>query len=269
MSQNIDRILLFIPCYNCADQIGRVIAKVDAAAIPSVDHVLVVDNRSQDLTFTRAQEALKASGIARWTVHLNAQNYSLGGSHKVALAYARREGYSHVIVLHGDDQADPYDLVAPLRAGLHRTHDALLGSRFMRRSSLHGYGLVRILGNHVFNALFTLATGRVIRDIGSGLNVFGPRILREADEREASDDLTFSCDFLITLVKRKRTIRFVPISWREEDQISNARLMSQSVRILKILVAYVLRWSPPAGIGQNRDESYYTYETLDTGESRA
>lgn len=268
MADGRARILVLIPCYRCADQIGRVVARLDAAALPDITHVLVIDNRSPDATVTRARDALAESRLPAWTVLVNDRNVSLGGSHKAGFAFARRHGYTHVLVIHGDDQASPENFRAPLVAGLHHRHDAILGGRFMPGSRLAGYGRFRILGNHVFNALFRLATRRPIQDLGSGLNLYGPRILAAEDERPAADDLTFHCDLLITLIERGRDLHYVPVDWREDDQVSNAKLVRQSWRILKILVAHAAGRSPPRGPGQNAPAASYTGRIAAEGRHR-
>ena len=258
MATGTGQILLFIPCYRCADQIGRVIERLDRAGLPGIARVLVVDNGSPDDTVANAARALAASTFADWQVVVNDRNVSLGGSHKVAFAHAREQGFSHVLIVHGDDQAEPENFRGPLEEGMHLRHDAVLGSRFMAGSRLTGYGRFRIFGNHVFNALFRLATRRPILDLGSGLNIYGPTILAAEDERPACDDLTFHCDLLITMIERGRDLRYVPVDWREDDQVSNAKLVRQSWRILKILAAHALGREAPAGPGKHAPATRYT-----------
>lgn len=258
MAPSTGTILLFIPCYRCADQIGRVIDRLADADLPGIGRVLVVDNGSPDDTVLKAKTALERSRFEDWQVVVNDRNVSLGGSHKVAFAHAREHGFTHVLIVHGDDQAEPKNFRTPLDAGLHLRHDAVLGSRFMATSTLTGYGRFRIFGNHVFNALFRLATRRPILDLGSGLNIYGPAVLQAEDERSACDDLTFHCDLLITMIERGRDLHYVPVDWREDDQVSNAKLVRQSWQILKILGAHALGQPAPAGPGKNAPAERYT-----------
>ena len=224
--------------YRCANQIGRVLDKVYRHAAHVIDAVLVVDNRSPDNSREAAAAAIGSNPAVPTALVINDENYSLGGSHKVAFKYALEHGFSHVVVLHGDDQADIGDFVPLLAAGRHRTCDAVLGSRFLPQSRLRGYGWFRIFGNTAFNALFTITTRTIINDIGSGLNIFGPKVLAEGDYINAADDLTFHCFFLLTMVARKRSLMWQPISWGEEDQISNARIFKQSKTILWLLIRF-------------------------------
>lgn len=233
-----DRILLFIPCYNCAPQIGRVLARLQDVDPALIDEVLVLDNRSADDTIDRAKHAAASLTQFSVTIARNRANYGLGGSHKAAFAYAERGGFSHVAVLHGDDQGALSDLLPLIADGAHHRHDALLGARFGPGARLQGYSLIRTLGNRAFNLLFSIASGRRVSDLGSGLNLFSHAIFTDPAITRASDDLRFNVYLLLHLIDRRRDICFFPISWREADQVSNVRLVSQALRTLGVAWSY-------------------------------
>jgi dolichol-phosphate mannosyltransferase len=168
----------------------------------------------------------------RVTVARNRENYNLGGSHKAVFAYAAAGGFTHVVVLHGDDQGHIADVLPLLASGAHRDRDACLGSRFMTGSRTEGYALVRRIGNRVFNLVFSLALRRRITDLGSGLNVFGQAVFPRDVTMRLPDDLYFNPYLLAAMVERGMKISFFPISWREEDQVSNVHMASQAVKTL-------------------------------------
>lgn len=236
-----DRILVFIPCYNCERQIGRVLEQLRSVPAGLFEEVLVVDNGSRDGTVQAAVEALPAVSARRASVVRNDDNYNLGGSHKAAFGYAERGGFTHVVVLHGDDQGSIADLLPLLREGVHRRYDACLGSRFMRGARLDGYSRFRTFGNRVFNGLFTVASRRRVLDLGSGLNVFARSVFADPMNRKYPDDLRFNVYLLLGLVDRARSFTFFPISWREDDQVSNVRIVSQALKTLTIAREYVLQ----------------------------
>lgn len=228
------RILIFVPAYNCEKQIPRVAAQLDAPWVREhFEQAIIVDNVSKDSSFDVAQaEAARRPGFLR--AFRNADNRGLGGSHKTAFAYAREKGYNWVLVLHGDDQGSIEDFrhVVENKVMLDQ-HDCILGSRFMTQSRTPGYSKFRIFGNHVMNMIYTICLGRRVMDLGSGLNLFRVAALPPFLNR-APDDLTFNCVLLATLIKWNARIRFEPISWREDDQVSNVKLVRQSIRTVII-----------------------------------
>jgi dolichol-phosphate mannosyltransferase len=236
-----DRILLFIPCFNCAPQVGRVLRQLQGAVGPQMAEVLVLDNGSADGTVDAAIETCRTIASPPIIVARNQDNYHLGGSHKAAFAYAEAGGFSHVIVLHGDDQGRLDDIAGILERGAHHRHAACLGARFMRGSRVAGYSRFRHLGNLGFNLLFSSIAGRRIRDLGSGLNLFGRAVFTDPAVLRASDDLRFNIYLLLSLIDRRLPFTYFPISWREEDQTSNVRLYGQALRTLGIAWAYCVR----------------------------
>jgi glycosyltransferase involved in cell wall biosynthesis len=226
--------------YNCANQIGRVVSQVERAVAAGVDlAVLLIDNRSRDDTLEMARTALARAALPEAWLLQNNDNYGLGGSHKVAFGFARDHGFDHLIVLHGDDQGSLADILPLLAAGEHVLTDALLGARFQPGARLQGYSRLRTVANHVFNAIFSIVAGRRLYDLGSGLNLFRTAIFDDGFHWRYADDLTFNYYLILGLVHHGRTIGFFPISWREDDQVSNAKLTSQGLRMLRLLAGRI------------------------------
>ena len=106
-----ERILLFIPAYNCEEQIVRVLSQLDSEVLSCIDEVIVVNNQSSDgteeavLGFKREHEDIPLK------LFRNNENYGLGGSHKVAFNYCIEKGFDAVVVLHGDDQGNIHDFL--------------------------------------------------------------------------------------------------------------------------------------------------------------
>lgn len=230
------RLLVFIPMYNCAPQIPRVLAQLDDPAVRRwVDGVLCVDNRSGDGTVAAAEAALAGLKGPSRVLLRNDDNYGLGGSHKVAIDHARRHGYEFMVVLHGDDQGSITDLIAALEAGHHETADFLMGARFMPGSRLTGYSALRTAANRAFNLIFSVVSGTRLHDLGSGLNLMRVSAFDDDFHRTFADDLTFNYYLILAVAARNARLRFFPLEWREDDQISNARLGRMGVQILGLL----------------------------------
>ena len=83
------KILVFIPMYNCENQIGRVIDQFTDEVKNYINEVIIINNRSTDNGEKIVLEKLKKQTIDLPIKLLrNNENYGLGGSHKVAFKYA-------------------------------------------------------------------------------------------------------------------------------------------------------------------------------------
>ena len=235
-----DKILLFIPAYNCEKQIARVLETFTSEVVQYLTEVIVVNNRSSDHTEKVVREFLQNHSELPLTLLRNNENYGLGGSHKVAFAYAIDKKFDYVIVLHGDDQGSILDVLPVLKSGDYRNYDCCLGARFQRGARLQGYSRFRTFGNHVYNGLFSLALGRRIYDLGSGLNLYKVSMLTNGFYRKFPDNLTFNYCMILGLDYFRQKALFFPISWREEDQVSNVKMTSQALKVLKMLFQYVM-----------------------------
>lgn len=236
------KALVFIPAYRCENQIKRVINQFTPDVQKWIDTVMVVDNRSPDQTLEVAietgKQVLTDCNFIAWR---NDDNYGLGGSHKAAFRYAIEHNFDYLIVLHGDDQADIRDLIPFIEKGAHNDLSCFLGARFMPGSRLQGYSLFRTFGNYIYNMLFSSVACRAIYDLGSGLNMYRLADFRDFYYKMFPDDLTFNYVMLLGSYYHKQKVKFFPISWREEDQVSNVKLFRQAVKVLRLLSGYLFR----------------------------
>ena len=236
----MDKILLFIPMYNCEKQIVRVLAQLKGESAGFLSQVIVVNNRSTDGGEQAVINWLKANPLSVPVKLLrNDQNYGLGGSHKVAFGYALKHGFDYVIVLHGDDQGELSNLLPYLKNGDYRSCDCFLGARFMHGSHLQGYSAFRTVGNRVFNLLFSVGVGHRIYDLGSGLNMYKVKSLENGYYLKFKDNMIFNDYMLPASIGLGLHIKFFPISWREDDQVSNVKMVKNSMQVLDILRMYV------------------------------
>lgn len=236
----MDKILLFIPMYNCEKQIVRVLAQLNEKVMKYISQIIVVDNRSIDDGISAAVEYCRRHSGLRVKVLRNDENYGLGGSHKVAFQYAVEHGYDYVITLHGDDQGRIEDFVPLIKSRKYRKYDCCLGARFMKGSKLIEYNKIRIYGNYAFNLIFSIVVHKPVKDLGSGLNMYKVSTLKSGYYMLYPDTLYFNALMILASCYYNHRMLFYPISWREEDQVSNNKLWSCSVSLLKMLWSYIL-----------------------------
>jgi dolichol-phosphate mannosyltransferase len=238
---NEARTLVFIPTYNCAAQVRRVLQRLeDAGLFARMTEVAVIDNRSSDQTVETAL-SFKAK-FPNLKVLRNVQNYGLGGSHKVAFHYAIDQGFERLVVLHGDDQAEASEIHRLIgRMDADPRLDAVLGDRFAPASGGEGYSWIRRLGNRALNGLFTLILGRPVRDLGAGLNLYRVSRLKTLDFDRYSDYCDYNIFLLLAMIGDGWNFEFTPITWREEDQVSNTSALRMGWRALSALFKW--KWN--------------------------
>lgn len=233
------KILLFIPMYNCEKQIVRVLQQLNPEVQQYITEAIVVNNRSTDNGEQAVIAYLKQNSISIPVSLLrNDDNYGLGGSHKVAFSYAMEHGFDYVIVLHGDDQGHIDNILPYLKSQAYADYDCFLGARFQKGSSLEGYSWFRTFGNVVYNLLFSIVVGKMIYDLGSGLNMYKTTMLQDKFYLKFKDNLMFNYCMILGSANKKHKWKFFPIRWSEDDQVSNVKMVNQAIIVLKLLASY-------------------------------
>ena len=252
-----EKILLFIPAYNCERQIVRVLSQLDTEVMKYIDEVIVINNRSTDGTEEAVLKFGKEHSSLPLKLFRNAENYGLGGSQKVAFRYAIDNGFDYAVILHGDDQGNIRDFLPVFRKKYYRYYDCVLGARFMRGSRLMGYSLFRTFGNIIYNFMFAAIVEQRVFDLGSGLNMYDVSMLKDEFYKKFPDNLMFNYCMVMALRYYNQTCRFYPISWRETDQVSNVKLKDQAIKVFKMLKRFA---EHPSSIkGEYRDKVIEEY----------
>jgi glycosyltransferase involved in cell wall biosynthesis len=233
------KILIFIPMFNCERQISRVIEKINPEIQSYISEVLLVDNKSNDDTIAEAIKCLSGLNL-KAKIFRNKENYSLGGSIKSAFLYAEKNQYDYMITLHGDDQADIRDFVPILQNKKYLQADMIIGARFHPESILTGYSLFRTMGNKALNIVCALINKRRVHDLIAGINLYNVSFFKNKFYLKFPNNLTFDAHVLLYAFSVGARVEYVPITWREEDQISNAKVVAQAITILKLFGKYVL-----------------------------
>tara|TARA_B110000483_G_C18089458_1_gene501365 strand:+ start:411 stop:1193 length:783 start_codon:yes stop_codon:yes gene_type:complete len=232
--------LLFIPAYNCEKQIVRVIEKLSKSNLLNIfEKVLIIDNCSNDNTVKAAKNKIEDLSLSHVKLVQNNKNYNLGGTHKTAFNYAIDNGYDYVSILHGDDQGDINDLNQVFINGIYENYDCLLGSRFKKNSKLINYPRFRIYANYAINLVASIVTFRWLNDLGSGINMFKVEYLKNQFYLNFPDDLTFNYSLIFYITSSKANFLYFPITWSEDDQVSNVKLFSHAYRWIVILVKFM------------------------------
>jgi len=236
----MSKILLFIPMYNCEKQIVRVLGQLTDEVCCYFSEIIVINNRSTDNGEQAVIDYLSENKVnTKVSLLRNDENYGLGGSQKLAFNYAIDNGFDYVVMLHGDDQGSIDNLLPYLKSGEYKNYDCFLGARFMKGSELQGYSAFRTFGNRVYDMLFAIGTRSKVYDLGSGLNMYRVNSIRNRFYMKYKDNLMFNYCMVLGQAYYRMNVKFFPILWREDDQVSNVKMVNQAITVLKMLGEYI------------------------------
>lgn len=162
------KILLIIPAYNEAGNIGRVIEDLGSSGLEA--DLLVVNDASCDDTSAVA----RAHGVRVIDLPVN---LGIGGAVQTGFIYAQRNGYDIAVQFDGDGQhlaGEIPILIAPLLAG---QAEVSIGSRFLSRPYQYRTTLFRRLGMRMIQLVNSLLIGQRITDNTSGFRAYNRRAL--------------------------------------------------------------------------------------------
>lgn len=232
------KILVIIPCYNCQEQVPRVLKKFNHNIQEHLDTILILNNQSTDNTESAAIEHINELSHMNALIFKNELNYGYGGSLKIGFEFAIHHDFDWVIILNGDDQS-PIDDFLPLLTSLeYEKNDVMWGCRFLKKSTLNNYSLPRTFANHVFNILFSLTIKKPVHDIGCGVYMYSTKILKERFYATVPDVLYIGSFLRLIHDYYQHKLSEFPVQWNTLDQHSTVKVFSQTLAHFKMVWQY-------------------------------
>ena len=173
MNNNVKELLIIIPAYNEAKNMGTVLSGVEKPEISEVADVLFMDDASQDDT------RLIAKSHHHFVV-THVYNLGYGSGLQLGYKYAVRHGYKYVIQMDADGQHDVCNILkiyeclkTPDENG--KCPDIVLGSRFVEGSAFFKVGIIKKFAMSLFRTLIKLGTRKKVSDPTTGLQGLSTR----------------------------------------------------------------------------------------------
>jgi glycosyltransferase involved in cell wall biosynthesis len=172
------RTLVFIPAWNEASSIARVIEAV-REALPEAD-LLVVDDGSSDETAANARKA--GAMVASLPF-----NQGVGAAQQTGYMYALRGGYDIAAHLDGDGQHLASELARLVKEIEDDRADMVVGSRYsdpdFAQEDDYRASITRRTGQHLFRLIVSLSTRQRFTDTTSGMRAVNRQAMTLFSER--------------------------------------------------------------------------------------
>lgn len=235
------RILLFIPSYNCSGYIGKVLKKFPQSIWDQLSAVIVVDDASKDETSKKVLEFKTNQKVRGEKIQLiiNQKNLGYGGVQKLMYDHAIKNKFDYVIMLHGDDQHDPRELPAFL-AKINEGADFTTGSRVLGDALGGGMPFYKYVGNKCLTGVENIVLGTRISDLHCGYRAIRVNCLKRIPYRNCSNNYLFDNELIFQFVAKGYSVTEIPVSTHYEDQASGVRIFHYGSGILKSLIEFSL-----------------------------
>ena len=217
---------IVIPVFNEAENLEKLLEKINALALASAEVVVVDDGSTDDSAHT----ASKAGAI----VVRHPYNVGNGAAIKSGIRAARGR---LLVFMDGDGQHQPEDIPKLLSEA--ENFHMVVGAR-SKGSKLR---LHRNVANSVYNLLASYVTKFPVKDLTSGF-----RVLERLDALRFIDLLpnTFSYPTTLTLafLRSGLTVKYVPIQTLYRSGQSKISLVTDGIRFLLIITRIATMFSP-------------------------
>ncbi|HAK05690.1 MAG TPA: glycosyltransferase family 2 protein [Spartobacteria bacterium] len=222
-TQDRQSIAAIIPAYNEEKHIGDVARRTRA----QLDHVLVVDDGSNDRTAERAREA----GAE---VIIHPQNRGKGESIKTGLRHWLDRQFDFVIILDADGQHRPEEIERFVAAAVSTAEPKLvLGNRM---NDVARMPRTRRIVNRYMSKKISRVCRQEIPDTQCGFRMLHRQLI--PDLLEGADRFEYETEMLIIASRKGFRIESVPISTVYSDEVSSIHPVRDTLRFFKLMRRY-------------------------------
>ena len=232
------RILIFVVAYNAGKTIAGVLDRIPQELRGGNVEVLVIDDFSQDDTFSAGLAYEQKSGGFPIRMLRTPENQGYGGNQKLGYRYAIEHGFDVVALLHGDGQYAPEKLPALLGPLLSGEADAVFGSRMLNKEDARkgGMPLYKWLGNQVLTVFENGMLGTRLSEFHSGYRLYSVEALRRIPFERNSNGFHFDTEIIVQLVQKKMRIRELPIPTYYGDEICHVNGLKYAWDIFRTML---------------------------------
>ena len=183
MTNNGERSIVIIPCYNEESTIAHIIS----IAKLYVHEVLVIDDGSYDDTKKIARE----TGA---TVIIHKTNKGKSAGIQTGFRYALNKKYDYIITMDGDFQHDPNEIPKLLNNLKNNGHDITLGIRYGNNTEMP---LWRKFGKRILDYTTSFGNGGYVTDSQCGFRAFKKKAVEKILPKLTGNSFTIESEQLI------------------------------------------------------------------------
>lgn len=167
--------------------------------------ILIVNDFSEDNTLEKAKKLFKNENFKI----LDNKKKGLGGAINLGIMEARGEYIAIMMADYSDDINDLIKYHSLIKTG---EFDAILGSRFMKKSKVLNYPLQKLVLNRVFNYFVCLIFWNNYNDYTNAFKIYKKKTLLEISPL-ISESFNIFLEIPLKIISRNYKYKIIPINW--------------------------------------------------------
>ena len=167
--------------------------------------ILIVNDFSEDNTLEKAKKLFKNENFKI----LDNKKKGLGGAINLGVKEARGEYIAIMMADYSDDINDLIKYHSLIKTG---EFDAILGSRFMKKSKVLNYPLQKLVLNRVFNYFVCLIFWNSYNDYTNAFKIYKKKTLLEISPL-ISESFNIFLEIPLKIISRNYKYKIIPINW--------------------------------------------------------
>ena len=218
--------IVIIPSYNEGRTIGSIVRDIVAIGF----NVLVIDDGSSDNT---QKEALDNGAM----VIRNKENIGKGRSIREGFKYViGKMNYEWIVLMDGDGQHDPEDIMVLTNATLTSDAELVLGSRMTYTKNMP---FVRHMTNKFMSWIISCISKQRIPDSQCGFRLLSVKALQGLELTSTKYDI--ESELIIEAARSGNKIISVPVKTIYGDEVSEINPVEDAIRFFSLIFKYVFK----------------------------
>ena len=220
-------VTVVMPAYNAEKTLEQTYQEIP---FDIVDHVILVDDKSNDETVKKAREL----GIKHIISHEINKGY--GGNKKTCYDKALELKSDIVIMLHPDYQYTPKLIHAMTYVIADDVYQVVFGSRILGKGALRGgMPIYKYISNRVLTLIQNILMNNKLSEYHTGYRAFSSEVLKSIDYKKCSDNFVFDNQVIAQICDKGYEIAEVTCPTKYFPEASSIKLYNSMVYGLGVL----------------------------------
>jgi glycosyltransferase involved in cell wall biosynthesis len=229
------KISVVLPAYNAEKTLKQTFREIP---FDIVDHVILVDDKSSDMTLEVAREL----GIEHIIEHHT--NLGYGGNQKSCYRKALEIDSDIIVMLHPDYQYDPRLIHSMCYLIANGVYEVVLGSRILGKGAIRGgMPFYKYVANRFLTLFQNLLMNQKLSEYHTGYRAFSSNVLKSINFQANSDDFVFDNQMLAQIFYAGFEIAEITCPtkyFNEASSINISRSIRYGLGVLGVSLGYFL-----------------------------